>query len=852
MKNISQRFLKHKTLFKFLFVLILSIIVSAELLGIAKTISFNQLALLFKETPIWRIVAMIVIGLLAILPMTGYDFILKKMLQLDFSSFYILETSWMINTINNIAGFGGLVSMGLRSEFYGKGKDKGKEIFHALTKILLFTLAGLSIYSLLAFVAIYFFHTNVYVQQYWLWLVIGGGYFPLLYLITSLKKEGLLGGLTTKFRLGLLVSSFLEWTGVLCSFLSVGYLLGIHFSIWEIAPLFIAAIVIGILSMIPGGVGSFDVIMILGLSALGIEKELAVLWLLLFRLCYYVIPVTLGIIFFFKHLFHSFDNKYDGIPKQLTLEIFHKIEVGLLYFSGVMMVLLATVPQAFQDFPWLAHMNPFRFRLITQFPSLLLGFGLLIMGRGIAARVKRAYWPTILIISIAILYSFMIDFSLITILFLSILLLIIIVSKSELIREQLVYSWEWMTIDGLIFAGLTLAYLLIGILRLPHAPKHIHPFKEFFVLPSEKIWLSGFIILGIVVTSMLLLIRYLQGTKKKIGVSYQMDHIQNILETYGGNSDSELVFLEDKSIFLYPNDNPTVFLQFDTFNNKCVVMGDPSGNKADFPDAVDAFIQEADRWGYQPVFYEAREETVMILHDFGYDFIKMGEEALVDLQSFTLSGKKMRGTRAVINKISKAGYTFEVLQPPFTADTMQVLADISEQWLGGRKERGFSLGFFSESYLQRNPIAVVKNSEGEIVSFANIIPSYTNEVGTIDLMRHHPTKAPSGSMDFLFLHLFEYMKEEGIQAFDLGMAPLSNVGRSRKSFLQERIASLIYSFGSRFYSFQGLRDYKEKYASRWISRYTLYSRDSWIAYVVVALLILDNKPMDTNKKNSSR
>ena len=116
------------------------------------------------------------------------------------------------------------------------------------------------------------------------------------------------------------------------------------------------------------------------------------------------------------------------------------------------------------------------------------------------------------------------------------------------------------------------------------------------------------------------------------------------------------------------------------------------------------------------------------------------------------------------------------------------------------------------------------------------MPTYTNnKVGTIDLMRYDPKKAPSGSMDFLFLHLFAYMKEEHIQWFNLGMAPLSNVGTSRKSFLQERIAYLVYEFGSHFYSFHGLREYKSKYATNWVSRYTLYSRDSWIAYVMIAL-----------------
>lgn len=844
MKTISSWITQHKTLLKSLFVIILLIIVSGELLSIAKTISFEQLRLLFSEISLWRFALMLAIGLLAVFPMMGYDFTLKKIVALENTTGYLMETSWIVNTLNNIAGFGGVISVGLRSEFYGK-KGQSKEIFHALAKILLFALSGLSIYSLLSFIAIYFFHTNPYVQQYWLWLIIGSGYFPLLYLITTLKKTGFLGGLARRFRLALLLSSFLEWTGVITAFLSIGYLMGISFSIWEVTPLFVSAIVIGIISMIPGALGTFDVMMILGLSSLGIEREVVVLWLLLFRLCYYFVPAIIGLLFFFKHLFSNFDEKYDGIPKQLTLEFFHKIEVGLLYFSGIMMVLLATVPQAFTDFPWLSHLNPFRFRLIVQFPSILIGFTLLIMGRGIAARVKRAYWPTLLLIGTAILYSFLIDFSWITIVYLILLFMIIVVSKSELFREQLVYSWEWLTIDGIVFGILILLYLILGVVQLPELPhRHPHHLMNFVLLPSEKIWLSGFIVFGTVALCLLLLIRWLEGPKKKAGSPLDQAIVQKILDTYGGNSDSELVFLQDKALFVYPNkEEATVFLQFNTWNNKCVVMGDPAGKKEDFPKAIEAFIEETDRWCYQPVFYEAREEMVMLLHNFGYDFIKMGEEALVDLATFSTAGKKMRGTRAVFNKITKEGFTFEVLQPPFDQETMVVLKNISEEWLEGRKERGFSLGFFSEDYLQRNPLAVVKNSEDEIVSFANIIPSYNNEITTIDLMRHHPAKAPSGSMDFLFLHLFEYMKGN-FQSFDLGMAPLANVGTSRKSFIQERIASLIYSFGSHFYSFQGLRDYKEKYASQWVPRYTLYSRDSWIVYVMIALLILDNKPIE--------
>ncbi|BCA85474.1 phosphatidylglycerol lysyltransferase [Enterococcus saigonensis] len=847
MQKLIAKLKGYESIFKMIFLFAVIVIVAGELISISKTINVEQLKTTLIDVPIYKVFLMFVIGLIAVLPMVGYDFTLNKMLNLEHKKSYIFETSWLINTINNIAGFGGFVSIGLRSEFFGKGK-KGKDVVSALSKILIFLMSGLSIYSLISFFLVMFTDINPYLQQYWIWLIGGGLYFPAILLITHFKKSGLLGGLKPRFRIELIVSSFLEWTGVAGSFLAIGYLMEVPFPLWQVLPLYIAASVIGIVSMIPGALGSFDIMMILGLSNLGINRETVIAWLLLYRIFYYLIPFAIGLVLFFKNLWTRIDTRYSGIPKQLTLEIFHKIEVAMLYFSGIMMVLMATVPQAFSEFKWLQHVNPFRFHIIVQFPSIVLGFSLLIMGRAIASRVKRAYFPTIILIVAAIIYTILIDFSLVAITFLSLILLITLLSKTELFREQLVYSWEQLTIDGIIIGGLTLLYLVIGIYNLPTFPHHHRKTISFFLFPSEKLWFSGFIAILVITLFILLFVRYLQGKKKQPGEIFNEAKVSHILNTYGGNSDSQLVYLKDKNIFVY-NDgaDDTVFLQFATYNNKNVVMGSPNGKKADFEAAIAQFIHEADVLGYLPVFYETDEDTVMILHELGYDFIKMGEEALVELDTFTTSGKKMKGTRAVLNKIEKNGFNFEILQPPYSADEMTTFKEISDSWLDGRKEKGFSLGFFDEDYLQRGPMAVVKNSEGEIVSFANIIPTYTKEIGTIDLMRHHADKAPSGSMDFLFVNLFSYMQENGIQYFDLGMAPLSNVGQSRKSFIQERIAYLVYEFGSRFYSFQGLRDYKEKYASQWRSRYTLYSRDSWIAYVMLAILFIDNRSIDKKK-----
>ncbi|MGC3561026.1 hypothetical protein, partial [Enterococcus faecium] len=78
----------------------------------------------------------------------GYEIILNRKLEQKQNPRYLFETSWVINSINNIAGFGGFVCVGLRSELYGQKKES-RNVFHALSKVFLFLMAGLSIYRLL-------------------------------------------------------------------------------------------------------------------------------------------------------------------------------------------------------------------------------------------------------------------------------------------------------------------------------------------------------------------------------------------------------------------------------------------------------------------------------------------------------------------------------------------------------------------------------------------------------------------------------------------------------------------------------------------------------------------------------
>lgn len=840
MKRFVDWLKSHGKLFKWIFVVSVLYLVITELASISKTIDFVQLKNYLSDLSIFKIAGLTFLGLFSVSIMLNYDFILNRLLKTDYSKRYIAETSWVTNSLNNILGFGGLISIGLRSGFYG-GEKGSKNVVSSLAKILLFAMSGLSICSFLSLLLLVFSPTNPLLHQYGIWLIGGSLYFPMVILVSYFKKTGLLGGLAPKYIRELLLTSFLEWVGVIATFVVIGWAMGVHFTLHEVIPLFVAANIIGIISMIPGELGSLDVILILGLSNLGIPREIIVAWLLLFRIFYYIIPFFIGLFFFGRNLNGRFNTRFGGLPKMLGEEFSHKLLVALLYFSGTLLMLSATIPQALNQFSWLRRIEPIAFHWVTRLPSIIFGFLLIILGRGISARVKKAYPIGLVLVASVVIYTFVRDFSWSMIIFMGILLVFLLFSKGELYRKQLVYSWEMRTTDFLIFGSLMVLYIIIGVYNLPtHLLRHRHPI-DFLLFPSEQLWFQGLVAIILVALFSGLVLYYLQSPRHRLGEKLDPDKLQALLDAYGGNTDSQLAFLGDKDLYYYEDETrtPTVVFQFRTYCDKCIIMGNPSGKHADFAKAVEQFVNEADEWGYQLAFYEVTEEYVMLLHDYGYDFIKMGEAAEVDLNKFTFSGKKHKGQRALVNRFERDGYSFAVLEPPYSEATMQTLKTVSDAWLNGRREKGFSLGFYDEDYLKRSPIAVIKSQKGTIVAFANLLPVYDKKTATIDLMRYLPEVA-SGAMDYLFAKLFADLREKGILYFDLGMAPLSNVGTSRKSFTQERVANLVYSFGDHFYSFTGLREFKDKYANFWIPKYNLYSRDNSLIYTMLQILIIDD------------
>jgi phosphatidylglycerol lysyltransferase len=150
-------------------------------------------------------------------------------------------------------------------------------------------------------------------------------------------------------------------------------------------------------------------------------------------------------------------------------------------------------------------------------------------------------------------------------------------------------------------------------------------------------------------------------------------------------------------------------------------------------------------------------------------------------------------------------------------------------------EKRFSLGWFDDDYIRNSPIGAVLTPEGWVSAFVNFVPEYqVNEI-TIDLMRRRKETEP-GTMDFLFVSLFQWAKAKGYHGFNLGLSSLYGVGEQAGAPAVERIMHYVYEHVNQFYNFKGLHAFKEKFHPDWSPRYLIYPgapnlAPAWLAVV---------------------
>lgn len=578
----------------------------------------------------------------------------------------------------------------------------------------------------------------------------------------------------------------------------------------------------GVMSHVPGGLGVFETVMVVSMSHISRPELLASL--LLFRGIYYLLPFAIAVCLLvawemraplaamlLERAVQPVGTVLSGIvPPLLALNTF--IAGAVLLFSGVM-------PIAPNRMWIVSDLLPIPVVEVSHFINSIVASLLMILAWGIWKRVDAAYVTTLLLLFAGIAVSLLkgLDYEEAGLLFL--VAFILYRCTGHFYRKAALFS---------AFRGQTVVAFLVVLVCSIWLGFFIYHYVDY----SNQLWwqftfeghaarflratVGASIVLVVVCLRQLLSPAPPPTTLPSHGDFPRMREILARYPSPVGN----LAFLLDKYIIF--SERGDGFLMYRNSGRTWVALGDPVGDEDSREELIWRFRDLADHHDGLCAFYQIPTESLYHYVDIGLRFIKLGEEAIVDLPAFTLEGGRMKSMRHTRKKLESEGISFVLREAAEVETLLPQLRQISEDWLRSKNtaEKGFSLGFFSEDYLRQFPLSLVLKDE-KPVAFANILAAPGKKQLSVDLMRHS-ADAPAGVMDYLFTSLMLWGKEQGYREFNLGMAPLGGLEARRLAPIWAHVSAIIREYGEEFYNFEGLRDYKDKFGPRWEPRYLAY------------------------------
>ena len=607
---------------------------------------------------------------------------------------------------------------------------------------------------------------------------------------------------------------------------------------FQFVGIFLLAQIVGLLSYVPGGLGVFETVILLSLSPFA-ESSAIFGSLLLYRLIYYLIPFGFASSFLAGHelLAGRKTLKTAGIAFGRWTSIITPHFLALTSFiAGMILLFSGALPAVKGRMSFLRDVLPLPAVEFSHFLASVAGALLLLLAHSLQRRINIAYHLTITLLATGIVFSLLKGFDYEEAVILFLILLLFLPCRRGFYRKAAIFARRFEPFWFAMVAIVIICSVWVGFFSYRHIEYSHQLWWQFAFHSDAPRFLratSGVAIVVLLYAVMQLLLPH--KPKMELPETEVLGTIRQIVNNSSKIS-ANLALLGNKHFLL--NDTNNAFIMYGIEGRSWISMGDPVGPDDEWPELLWKFRELCNYHDGWPVFYQIENTHLDLYLDIGMTFLKLGEEARVDLKEFSLEGSANRELRYALNKIQKQGYTFDIIPQQQTGEIIDKFQDISDLWLKEKntREKSFSLGSFSKEYISNFPIAVARKNN-DIKAFANIWTTGQKEELSLDLMRHLPD-CPNGIMDYLFVEIMLWGKQQGYECFNLGMAPLSGLTDNTLAPLWHKFGTFVFRHGEHFYNFNGLRHYKQKFNPVWQPRYLACPRGLMLPRILTNLASL--------------
>jgi phosphatidylglycerol lysyltransferase len=645
------------------------------------------------------------------------------------------------------------------------------------------------------------------------------------------------------FIFTVLFSLGVECCGILHLFIAAKAL-GLPASLAASAIAYIVSVLLMIVSPFLRGLGAVELSMVYILSLYGYSPVNALAITILYRLFEFWLPLVAGFFSYLWHGRHIFARVFPAFlvfalgvinilsvitpPITARLRLLHEfIPLGSIYATNVMVLLIGMILLVTAAFLIQGQRNAWILAMILSTLSLL---GHLFKALDYEEAILAA---SVIIILLAGMKQYRLKsnnqlFQLgvkTTILIFFAVLIFGFIGFYFIDKRHFGIDFSWR--QSLLFAGRN--FLLMN-------DNGIKPVTRF---GHEFIWMARF--LGFIAWGFLVFTMVKPYFHKKHQQTTAREKAHELVERFGDSPVDHFKTYRDK--LFYFSDQFEAFIAYRIANGFAIVLEEPvCADDSKIP-VLQEFDSHCHKMGLKTAFYRVDETGISYFNYLKKRKLLIGQEAVLELEKFTLEGREKKSLRNALNSLQKKGYGTSICYAPLQKELVMELKQVSDEWLRHyeKKEIVFSQGVFDEKEIVQQDVIIIRDEVGKLKAFLNIIPDFVPEECTYDLIRK-TADAPGGCMDALIIELVKYAREKKLKYLNLGLVPMAGIAQPENT--AERLIRYAYEKIKRFRHYTGLREFKEKYATIWVNKYLVYENDFDLIQLPAAL----NKAMQLSSR----
>jgi lysyl-tRNA synthetase class 2 len=257
-----------------------------------------------------------------------------------------------------------------------------------------------------------------------------------------------------------------------------------------------------------------------------------------------------------------------------------------------------------------------------------------------------------------------------------------------------------------------------------------------------------------------------------------------------------------------------------------LAAGDPVGDPEAWPGAIEAWLEEAREFGWVPAALGVSEQGATAFHRAGFDALELGDEAIVEVDQFSLEGRSMRVVRQAVSRCDRAGLVVECRRVrELDEQTRAELRERADAWRDGEVERGFSmaLGRCMDPVDGDSVVVLCRDRDGVLRGLLDLVPWGPDGL-SLDLMRRD-RDAENGIVEHMVVGLWRACPALGVRRFSLNFAVFRSVfarGERLGAGPVLRMWRAVLIALSRFWQIESLYRANAKYQPTWEPRFLCF------------------------------